>query len=159
MISRIIRFFEATYKVKTSIKRDATSRKIMESLVNSNYYSGEVTLYDGFFIPRKRFPNQTQIYLTTSKDDFYIVRNDLKFFLLRYRLSTAFIFVMVFSWRPLFNGNYYLILLIPLLFWLVARIGKLFSKEVQSCSYVDMTLQKSNTQSILIFLTPLIDRK
>jgi hypothetical protein len=40
-------FYKEAQKEKTSIKRDATSNRIMEFLANSNYYAGEKNLSNG----------------------------------------------------------------------------------------------------------------
>lgn len=128
-LSKILSFFDGAYKVKTTIKLDDSSKKMMESLVNSSFYSGNVSLFDGYFIPKGRFLSQTQIYLSTSKDNFYVLRNDQKFMPLRYRLFLSFIVTLVFCIKPMSNGAFYLFFLVPSFFWLITRISRFILRD------------------------------
>ncbi|AGC77564.1 hypothetical protein [Nonlabens dokdonensis] len=111
------------------IKRDATSRSIMESLATSSFYTGEVTLYEGYFLPKNKYPNNCKICLTTSNDDFYVVSNDNKFIPFRYSWGFLLLITSLFSVIHIINGNPFLIVVIPSFFWLVSRITRFFLKN------------------------------
>ncbi|WP_405377429.1 hypothetical protein [Nonlabens sp. Asnod3-A02] len=129
MISIFLDFFDGAYKEKTSIKRDATSRKIMEALAKSDYYDGEVSLYEGYFVPKKKFPNNLKICLSTSKDDFYIVSNDHIHVPMRYGFGLAFLICLLFSLIPILNGIFYLAPFLFLIFWIISRVSRILLKD------------------------------
>lgn len=103
----------------------------MEVLARSDYYTGEVGLDSGYFVLKINFlkPQNKKIYLTIDKEEYYVVCADFAGLPLGYVFILLMVFCFIVSFQFVSWSNSYYLIIIPLFFWIISRITRLFYKK------------------------------